>query len=156
MKNKDQEIGDAVAIIKKDHKVVEGLFKEYEGLGDGAVAKKRRVVDQIIEELTLHAEMEETFCYPRFKKAFNKEENNMLEEAYIEHRGAKKLLADLTTLEPDQPQFDASVNVLMEQVRHHVKEEEKELLPTVEKEMSEKELAAMTEEMVAFKESRGA
>lgn len=145
-----------VAIIKQDHKTVEGLFKEYESLGDGAVATKRKVVDQIIEELTNHAEMEETLCYPRFKEVFNKEDDKMVEEAYVEHTGAKKLLSDLATLEPDQPEFDASVKVLMEQIRHHVEEEETELLPTVEKEMPEEELEIMGNEMIAFKESRGA
>lgn len=145
-----------VAIIKKDHQLVEGLFKEYEGLGDDAVATKRKVVDQIIEELTNHAEMEETLCYPRFKEAFDKEDDKMVEEAYVEHAGAKNLLNDLKTLQPDQPEFDASVKVLMEQIRHHVEEEETELLPTVEKEVPEEELEAMGNEMAAFKESRGA
>ncbi len=145
-----------VAIIKKDHKTVEGLFKEYEGLGDGAVATKRKVVDQIINELTIHAEMEELLCYPRFLEAFNKEDDKMVEEAYVEHAGAKKLLSDLKSLQPDQPEFDASVKVLMEQIRHHVEEEETELLPTVEKEIPEEELEAMGDEMIVFKEARGA
>lgn len=147
---------DPVQIIKKDHKTVEGLFKEYEGLGDGAVATKRKVVDQIIEELTIHAEMEEQLCYPTFKEVFDKEDDKMVEEAYVEHAGAKKLLSDLISLQPEQPEFDASVKVLMEQIRHHVEEEETELLPTVEKEAPEEALEAMGNEMIAFKESKGA
>lgn len=143
-----------IAILKKDHKMVEGLFKEYEGLGDGAVATKRKVADQIIEELTVHAEMEETLCYPRFKEAFNKEDDKMVDEAYVEHAGAKKLLDDLKSLQPDQPEFDASVKVLMEQIRHHVKEEEHELFPAVEKEVPETELEVMGNQMISFKEAR--
>jgi hemerythrin-like domain-containing protein len=145
---------DPIGIIKKDHKTVEGLFEEYEALGDGAIATKRKVVDQIIEELSTHAEMEETYCYPRFKEVFNKEDDKMVEEAYVEHAGAKKLLSDLKSLQPEQPEFDATVQVLMEQIRHHVKEEENDLLPEVEKEMPEIELETMGEEMAAFKESR--
>lgn len=147
---------DPVAIIKNDHKTVEGLFKEYEGLGDGAHVTKRKVVDQIIEALTIHADMEETICYPRFLKAFNKEDDKMVEEAYVEHAGAKNLLANLRTLQPEEAEFDASVKVLMEQIRHHVKEEESELLPTVKKEVPEEELAAMGDKMLAFKEARSA
>lgn len=145
-----------VIIIKKDHKAVEELFTIYEGLGDKAEATKRKVVDKIIDELTIHADMEETICYPRFLKAFNKEDDKMVSEAYVEHAGAKKLLSDLSTLQPDQPEFDASVKVLMEQIRHHVKEEENELLPTVQEKIPEEELATMGAEMIAFKEARGA
>lgn len=143
-----------VSIIKKDHKTVEGLFKDYEALGDNAGVTKRKIVDQVIEELTIHADMEESLCYPRFKDAFNKEDDKMVEEAYVEHAGAKNLLNDLKTLQPDQPEFDASFMVLMEQIRHHVKEEENELLPKVEKEVSEEELETMGDEMIAFKESK--
>jgi hemerythrin-like domain-containing protein len=142
-----------VAIIKKDHKIVEGIFKEYEALGDAAVVTKRKLVDEIIDELTVHAEMEETLCYPQFKEVFTKEDDKMVDEAYVEHAGAKKLLSDLKSLQPDQPEFDATVKVLMEQVRHHIKEEENELLPTVEKEVPEEDLEKMGDEMVAFKES---
>lgn len=146
---------DPISIIKQDHQTVEDLFQEYETLGDDALVTKRKLVDQIITELTLHSEMEETICYPRFEEVFNKEEDKMVEEAYVEHAGAKKLLDDLRKLEPDQPEFDASVQVLMEQIRHHVEEEETELLPAVEKEMPEEELEAMGDEMAAFKESNG-
>ncbi len=141
-----------ITIIKNDHKVVEGLFKEYEGLGNSAEVSKRKVADQIIEELSVHAEMEEAICYPRFQEAFTNEQDEMIEEAYVEHSGVKSILSDLTTLQPDQPEFDANVKVLMEQVRHHVKEEEGEMLPAVEKEIPQEILATMGDEMVTFKE----
>lgn len=142
-----------ITIIMNDHKVVERLFKEYEGLGDDATITKRKVVDQIIKELTVHAEMEETICYPQFKEVFNKEDDKMVAEAYVEHAGAKKLLNDLKSLQPEETEFDATVKVLMEQIRHHVEEEENELLPTVEKEVPEVELEDMGNQMIAFKES---
>lgn len=142
-------------ILKTDHKMVDKLFKKYEELGNRALAAKRKLVDQLIEEITIHVDMEETLCYPRFKEILDKEEGKMVDEAYVEHAGVKKLLADLTTLEPDQAEFDASVKVLMEQIQHHVKEEEKNLLPSAEKKMSDKDLEAMGMEMMKFKESRG-
>lgn len=147
---------DPIDIIKKDHRTVEALFKEYEGLGEKAYAHKRQVVDQIIKELTVHAEMEESLAYPRFKEIFNKEDDQMVEEAYVEHEGAKNLLADLVALEPENPEFDARVKVLMEQITHHVKEEEGELLPKAKQEVPEDVLAKMGEEMLAFKESQAA
>ncbi|MDB5244881.1 MAG: hemerythrin [Parcubacteria group bacterium] len=147
---------DPISIIKEDHKTVEALFDEYEGLGDSADVSKKKVVDQIIEELTIHAEMEEELCYPRFKKAFNKEDDKMVDEAYVEHEGVKDLLEELKSLDARTPEFDARMQVLMEQVKHHVKEEEGELLPTVEKEIPEEELEAMGTEMMAFKADRSA
>ena len=147
---------DPIAIIKDDHRAVEKLFKEYEKLGDGAVVHKRDIADQIIENLTIHAEMEEALCYPRFKEAFNNEDDKMVEEAYVEHEGAKNLLADLSALKADDPKFDASMQVLMEQIRHHVEEEEGELLPRAEKEVPEETLMAMGAEMMEFKKARSA
>jgi hemerythrin superfamily protein len=146
---------DPIAIIKEDHEKVEALFREYEELGDSAYATKRKIADQVIMELTAHAEMEETICYPAFKEAFTKEDDKMVDEAYVEHEGAKMLLAKLEGLDAEDPEFDASMKVLMEQIRHHVEEEEGELLPAVEEEVPEEELAAMGDAMMEFKESRG-
>jgi len=143
-----------IDILKRDHRSVEALFEEYESLGETAEASKRKVVDQIIEELTIHTEMEETICYPRFKKVFNKESDKMIDEAYVEHAGAKRLLDHLESLDPADAEFDANVKVLMEQIKHHVKEEEGEVFPAVKKNMSEEELSLMGEEMIEFKNVR--
>jgi len=130
---------------------VEALFKEYEGLGEQATESKRRIADQIIEMLTVHAEMEETLCYPRFKDAFNQGDDVMVEEALVEHEGAKRVMSEIKVLEADTPEFAAHMKVLMEEIKHHVKEEEGRLLPKAEKEISEDERAAMGEEMAEFK-----
>lgn len=140
-----------ITIIEEDHKIVEALFKQYEELGDEAFATKRKVVDRIIHELTVHAEMEEQLCYERFKEVFNKEDDKMVAEAYVEHAEVKKLMSDLEKLEPEQVEFDASVKVLVEHTRHHIEEEENELLPAVKKQVPEKELAPMGDKMIAFK-----
>lgn len=78
----------------------------------------------------------------------------LIEEAYVEHEGAKNLLTDLKGLDPEEAEFNARMKVLMEQVRHHVKEEEEEILPRARKEVPEVELEAMGDEMVVFKETR--
>ena len=140
-----------IEIIKRDHRNVERLFKDYEELGDRAVETKRKVVDKIIAALELHTEMEEVHFYPKMKKTFSKEGDKMVEEAYAEHQVAKQLLEELGALDPEDPQFDAKVKVLQENIAHHVKEEEEELLPKAEKEMKEEELHIIGEEMKAFK-----
>ena len=146
---------DPIEIIKDDHKAVEKLFKEYEDLDENDASYRRGIADRIIEALTVHAEMEEALCYPRFKAALDEKGDAMVEEAYVEHEGAKNLLADLAALSPDEPKFDASMKVLMEQIRHHVKEEEHDLLPKAKKAVPEAELETMGNEMRAFKEARG-
>lgn len=147
---------DAIEIIKADHRKVEELFAEYESLADDAYAQKRALVDQITRELELHTEMEETITYPAFKDIFESEGDKMVEEGYAEHEVAKHLMEELKSLSPEDEQFDAKVKVLQENIDHHVKEEEEELLPKAQKEMPEAELAAMGEEMEEFKEQNGA
>lgn len=144
---------DPVELIKNDHRMVEELFAEYEGLGDTAYATKRALADQIIRALELHTEMEETIAYPAFRDVFKKEDDKMVEEAFAEHEVAKHLIEEIRSLSPEDPQFDAKVTVLKENVAHHVKEEETELLPAAEKELPEDELARIGEEMQDFKDS---
>jgi hemerythrin-like domain-containing protein len=145
-----------IEIIKHDHRTVESLFKEYEDLGDEAYETKKEVVGKIIKELKLHTEMEEKLFYPRLKEAFTKEEDKMLAEAYIEHDVAKRLLEKLDVTHAEDENFDATVKVLNENIAHHIKEEEEQLLPTAEKEINPALLNSIGEEMKAFKlESTG-
>jgi hemerythrin-like domain-containing protein len=140
-----------IEIIKRDHRKVEELFKEYEDLGERAFETKARVVENIIRELRLHAEMEEVLFYPRAEEALNKEDGKMVEEAYAEHEVAKRLLEELSVTHPEDPQFDAKVKVLNENVAHHIMEEEKELMPRLEEKLSEEDMNEIGEEMKAFK-----
>lgn len=138
-------------IIKRDHRKVEGLFKEYEHLGEQAFETKAKIVENIIRELRLHAEMEEVLFYPRAEEALDKEDNKMIEEAYAEHDVAKRLLEELSVTHAEDPQFDARVKVLNENVAHHIMEEEQGLLPRVEEKVNQEDLNEMGEEMKAFK-----
>jgi len=110
---------DAVALLKADHRTVEGLFEQYEGAsGEG---KKQKLALQICMELTVHAEIEEEIFYPACE---GKVEDDLLKEAYVEHDGAKVLIAEIEAGSPSDEFYDAKVTVLSEQIKHHVQEEE--------------------------------
>ena len=110
---------DAIALLKADHRKVEELFEQYESAsGDG---KKQKIALQICLELTVHATIEEEIFYPACE---GKIEQDLLEEAYVEHDGAKVLIAEIEAGGPDDDYYDAKVKVLSEQIEHHVEEEE--------------------------------
>src|SRR6187551_159496 len=110
---------DAITLLKDDHKTVERLFKQFEKAGDRAFVEKRRIVDRIIEELSVHAAIEEQFFYPVTRATVPETEDIAL-ESLEEHHIVKWLLSELADLDPTNERFDAKVTVLMENVRHHV------------------------------------
>lgn len=110
---------DAVALLKADHRKVEDLFEKFEAAkGDG---RKKALAEQICMELSIHAKIEEDVFYPACE---GKVEEDLLKEAYVEHDGAKVLIAEIEAGGPDDEFYDAKVSVLSEQIEHHVKEEE--------------------------------
>jgi hemerythrin superfamily protein len=142
---------DAIVLLKDDHKTVEKLFKEFEKTKDSAApAKKRQLVNQIIEALTQHAFIEEEIFYPAAWHADEETKEHVL-ESVEEHHVVVWMLSELINLEPTHETFDAKVTVLMENVRHHVEEEEKEWFPQVRKSMGRTRLAKLGEEMEAAK-----
>lgn len=140
-----------IEIIKQDHRKSEALFKEYEDIDEEAFAARERSAKKLRDELRLHMDMEESIFYPRLEEKFNKEDDKMVEEAYTEHDVMRRLLEELSVTHPEDPRFDARVKVLSEMVAHHVLEEEQELLPEVEKELSAEELNNLGELMEAYK-----
>ena len=113
---------DAIALLKADHRAVEALFEKYEGAkGDGA---KQRIALEICLELTVHAQIEEEIFYPACE---GKIEEDLIKEAYVEHDGAKVLIAEIEAGAPDDEFYDAKVKVLSEQIEHHVEEEERRM-----------------------------
>ena len=114
---------DAVALLKQDHRTVEELFAKFEGAsGDG---RKEKIARQICLELSVHAKIEEEIFYPACE---GKVEDELLKEAYVEHDGAKVLIAQILAGEPSDEFYDSKVKVLQEQIEHHVEEEEKRLV----------------------------
>jgi hemerythrin superfamily protein len=142
---------DAIVLLKEDHKTVNALFKEFEKSKDTAgTAARRRLVDQMIKELTTHAYIEETIFYPVARKAVPETEDHVL-ESVEEHHVVAWLLSELQDLDPARETFNAKVTVLIENVRHHVEEEEKEWFPQVRKAMGRTRLAELGEQMAAAK-----
>jgi hypothetical protein len=110
---------DAVALLKADHRKVEELFAKFK---DEKSAKARKTLaTEICTELSVHATIEEEIFYPACREAV---EDDLRTEAYVEHDGAKVLIAELAGSNPDNEFYDAKMTVLSEQIKHHVKEEE--------------------------------
>jgi hemerythrin superfamily protein len=118
---------DAIALLEADHREVDGFFEQYEGLT--ADADKKALADKICVALKVHTQIEEELFYPPARKKTG--DTDLLDEAVVEHAGAKNLIAEIEAMRPGQPLYDAKVKVLGEQVRHHVEEEETELFPEV-------------------------
>src|SRR6478735_2822104 len=143
---------DAITLLRNDHKTVEQLFKRFEKAGDDAVVEKRKIVDQIIEELSIHAVIEEQVFYPVARATVPDTEDIVL-ESLEEHHIVKWVLSELDGLDPAAERFDAKVTVLIENVRHHVKEEEGEFFPKVRKELGRAALNDLGDAMVEAKKS---
>ncbi|MEO8486986.1 MAG: hemerythrin domain-containing protein [Betaproteobacteria bacterium] len=110
---------DAIALLKNDHRVVEGLFERFEK--SHSKPTKEKLAKQICLELMVHASIEEEIFYPATKDVVDEE---LYAEAHVEHDGAKVLIAEILASSPDDGFYDAKVKVLSEMIKHHVKEEE--------------------------------
>jgi hypothetical protein len=136
---------DAVALLKADHRKVEELFRKFKEVGEEG---SEALVLEICTELSIHAVLEEEIFYPACESDIG--EADRVSEAYVEHDGAKVLIAELMDSEADNRFFDAKVLVLAEMIKHHVAEEERGLFPQAEK--AGLDLAALGEKMLARKE----
>ena len=143
---------DAITLLRNDHKTVEQLFKRFEKAGDRAHVEKREIVDRIIEELSVHASIEELVFYP-VARATVKDTEDIALESLEEHHIVKWLLSELTDLDPRHERFDAKVTVLMENVRHHVEEEESDFFPKVRRELSRTALSDLGQALADAKQS---
>jgi hemerythrin superfamily protein len=141
---------DAIVLLKNDHKTVEKLFKQFEKAGEKAHKTKRKLVDQMIEELTAHAYIEEEIFYPAAREAAPDTGDHVL-ESIEEHHVVVWMLSELVGMDPSEERFDAKVTVLTENVRHHVEEEEQEWFPEVRKAMGRKRLQELGEQMARAK-----
>jgi hemerythrin superfamily protein len=123
---------DALAMLTADHKKVKALFAEFRTLkGDGSDDDKSAIVAQVCNALKIHAAIEEEIFYPAVRKAID--DADLMDEALVEHAGAKALIAQLEEAEPSHELYVAKVTVLAEQIEHHVKEEESDMFPKAKK-----------------------
>jgi hemerythrin superfamily protein len=141
---------DAIVLLKDDHKTVEKLFKEFEKAGDRALKTRQQLVQKITEELTAHAYIEEEIFYPAAREAVPETTDHVL-ESVEEHHVVVWMLSELAGMDPADERYTAKVTVLMENVRHHVEEEEQDWFPTVRESMGRKVLQELGEKMAAAK-----
>ena len=137
---------DATAMLKADHKRVADLFEEFEKTKSDN--RKMSIVAQICQELTVHAQIEEEIFYPAVKAALK--DHELVPEAAVEHAAVKDLIAAVEGKTPFGEMYDAKVKVMSEFVKHHVKEEEKEMFVKVRK--TDLDLKELGEKMAARKE----
>jgi hemerythrin superfamily protein len=116
---------DAIKLLKSDHQQVKQWFDDFEKTDDDA--KKQKLARDICQALTVHAQIEEDIFYPAARDA--DVDDDLLDEANVEHASAKHLIAQIESMDTGDPLFDATVRVLGEYVKHHVAEEENELFP---------------------------
>jgi hemerythrin superfamily protein len=142
-----QPAGSAIALLKQDHREVEEMFEDFEELDDQAA--KGALAQKICRALKVHTQIEEEIFYPAARKATG--DDKLLDEATVEHAGAKHLIGQIETRKPGDDLFDAKVTVLGEQIKHHVKEEEEELFPEIEH--SKMDVVAVGKQMAARKQA---
>lgn len=144
---------DACTFLDTDHKAVKKMFKAYEELTHSKARdvdqKKRELAQEICQELTVHATIEEEIFYPALREALK--ETDALAEAEVEHAGAKDLIAQIEAMDQADEMFDAKVKVLGEYIDHHVKEERNQIFPKARAARG-LDLVAMREELQSRKE----
>jgi hemerythrin-like domain-containing protein len=139
---------DAIVLLKADHKEVRKLFADFEKAGDDAQSTKQRLVDKMIELLTVHTYIENEVMYPRVRQLLPDLEDDIL-ESYEEHHVADVLVMELSAMSASDERFTAKTMVLIENVRHHMQEEEDEWFPQVREGLGRKSLQEIGAEMQA-------
>jgi hemerythrin-like domain-containing protein len=143
---------DAIKLLKDDHDEVKALFEQYKRLVESEADgdERQTLAETICDMLTVHATIEEEIFYPAARESLAKDDQDLLDEAEVEHASAKELIAQIKDMEPDDRLYDAKVTVLGEYIDHHVQEEETEMFPKCKK--SSMELKELGEELMARKE----
>jgi len=141
---------DAIVLLKQDHKEILKAFRDFENAGEKATAAKGKLVDRIIELLTVHTYIENEVMYPRVRELLPDLEDD-IDESYEEHHVADLLVVELAAMKPDAERFDAKTTVLIENVRHHIEEEEDEWFPKVREGLGRKQLQEIGAKMLEAK-----
>jgi hypothetical protein len=138
------ETMDALELLESQHDEVESLIEEIENTDDPEI--KQQLFEELADNIAAHAKIEETIFYPA---AMSEETKDLLLESTEEHLSVKRLVADMVELDCEDPQFDAKLTVLKEQIRHHARDEEEgEVFPKVREMMSKDELEALAGELL--------
>ena len=139
----------ALEMLMADHEAVKKLFKQYDKMKDAEDDSRQDVAEKICNELTVHTQVEEELFYPWLRENLSEDDQEMVDEAGVEHQTAKDLIEQLEDADEVDADYDAKVKVLSEYIDHHVEEEENEIFPKVKS--KKEELDALGEEMAARK-----
>jgi hemerythrin superfamily protein len=129
---------DPFGLLKQDHDKVKGLFREYEEAGDRAYRTKERIANTVFEELSIHEQIEEEIFYPAVRDGASKEGVEIVLEGYEEHHLVDVLTEELKATNVEDESYDAKFKVLVENVEHHIEEEEGEMFPEARKALGNK------------------
>jgi len=143
---------DAIVLLKADHKQMRALFRQFQAAGDSAFATKDRLAKRILEELTVHTYIENECMYPQTRDLLPDLEDDIL-ESYEEHHVADVLCMELSTMKAKDEHFTAKMTVLIENVEHHMGEEEDDWFPKVRDGLGRKRLQQMGAEMLELKKT---
>lgn len=152
MSRKEQAaLETAIEMLGKQHDEVDDMFGDYKKLMDleAPASKRKALADKICKALSDHAELEETIFYPAAREALDKDAEEIMDHADVEHATLKGLIERISTSPGDDPHFDALVHVMAEYVKHHVEEEEDEMFSELRK--AEADMGGVVEQMTAFK-----
>ena len=138
---------DAIVLLKQDHQEIRRVFRDFEGAGENATKRKGQLVDKMIELLTVHTYIENEVMYPRVRALLPDLEDDVL-ESYEEHHVADVLVMELSSMSASDERFTAKTSVLIENVTHHMQEEEDEWFPKVRDGLGRKVLSNIGAEMV--------
>jgi hemerythrin superfamily protein len=141
---------DAIVLLKNDHKDIKKLFRQFESAGENATKRKGEIVRDVIEALTVHTYIENEAMYPEVRKLLPDLEDDVL-ESYEEHHVADLLCAELHAMKPEDERFDAKTTVLIENVTHHIDEEEQDWFPKVRAGLNRKQLQEIGARMIELK-----
>ena len=147
----------ATDLLRKQHRMVEKLFKQAENTEDPR--RRRQVMNEIVEALKLHTRIEEEVFYPAVREVGTSKAEEMIDEAFEEHHVVDLVLAELPQVDPEDERFEAKMTVLSELIEHHVEEEEKEMFSLAEKKLGAariKELGQQMEQMAGAGQRRAA
>ena len=123
---------NAIKMLKDDHRKVKQLFREFESAGDTAHKKKQQIAEQVFQELEIHSKLEEEIFYPAVQAKTDQEGKETVLEGIEEHHVVDVLIEELKGMRPEDEPFEAKFTVLVENVEHHIEEEEGEMLPDAE------------------------
>ena len=141
---------DAIVLLRQDHQEIRKTFKDFQKAGENARVTKQRLVDKMIEQLTVHTYVENEVMYPRVRELLPELEDDIL-ESYEEHHVADVLVVELAAMSAENERFTAKTTVLIENVTHHMAEEEQDWFPQVRAGLGRRQLQQLGEEILEGK-----